>query len=88
MEKKKRIIGIEEGEESQLQGPKNYSQQNYRRKLSQTKERDAYKYNSLQNTNQMGLEKKILPENNNQNPRSTEQGKNVKSSKGKWPGNI
>ena len=42
-----RIIGIEEGEESQLQGPKNYSQQNYRRKLSQTKERDAYKYNSL-----------------------------------------
>ena len=42
-----RIIGIEEGEESQLQGPKNYSQQNYRRKLSQPKERDAYKYNSL-----------------------------------------
>ena len=42
-----RISGIEEGEESQLQGPKNYSQQNYRRKLSQTKERDAYKYNSL-----------------------------------------
>ena len=41
------IIGIEEDEESQLQGPKNYSQQNYRRKLSQTKERDAYKYNSL-----------------------------------------
>ena len=36
----------------------------------------------------MGLEKKILPENNNQNTRSTEQGKNVKSIKGKWPGNI
>ena len=42
-----RIIGIEEGKESQLQGPKNYSQQNYRRKLSKPKERDAYKYNSL-----------------------------------------
>ena len=39
-----RIIVIEEIEESQIQGPEKYSQQNHRRKLSQPKERDAYKH--------------------------------------------
>jgi hypothetical protein len=29
-----RIIGIEEGEESQLKGPENFFQQNHRKKLS------------------------------------------------------
>jgi len=38
-----RIIGIEEGKESQAQGLENIFNKNHRRKLSQPKERDAYK---------------------------------------------
>jgi hypothetical protein len=36
----------------------------------------------------MGPEEKILVPHNNQNTKSIEQGKNIKSGKGKRPGNI
>jgi hypothetical protein len=39
-----KIIGIEEGEESQLEGPKKYSQQNHRMQFFQSKEIDDYKH--------------------------------------------
>ena len=72
---------------SLAQGIRNSFEQNIRRKLPQLKEKDTHTCTrSLQNTNQIGPEKKFLPSHNNQNTKCTEQRKNIKSCKGKREG--
>lgn len=75
-----KIIGIEEGEESQPQGPENNFNKNHRRKLCQPKERDVYILQGYRTSIEL---KEILLSCNNQSIKSTEQRKTIKSGKGK-----
>jgi hypothetical protein len=58
-----RIIGIEESEDSQLKGPVNIFNKNYRRKLLKPKEKNAHEHTrSLQNSKIDWTRKEIPPD--------------------------
>jgi len=75
------IIEIE-GEDSQVKGPENIFSKILDKNLTNLKVKGT---RSLQNTKQIGPEKRILLLHNNQNTKYTEQRKNFKSSKRKGP---
>lgn len=76
-----RIIGIEEGEEIQIKGPKNVFNKTIEQ-FSQPKGGDANKgRKSIPNIKQIGPEKKVPLPLSNQNTIYTEQRKNIKGCK-------
>ena len=84
-----RIISIEESEDSQLKGPVNIFNKIIEENSLNLKKRDEHEYaGSLQNSKQIGPEKKLLLSHNNQNTKCTKQRKNIKSSRGKRSRNI
>ena len=83
-----RIIGIEESEDSQFKGPVTSSTKS-QKKSSIPREGDVHKHaRNLQNTKQIGPEKKFLMTHNNQNTKYTKQRNNIKNYKGKQSSNM
>jgi hypothetical protein len=84
-----RIIGIEENEDSKLKGSENIFNRIIEENLTNLKKEMGINLQETYRTpNRLDPENKILLSHNNQNTKSTEQRKNIKSCKGKRPKNI
>jgi hypothetical protein len=80
-----RITGIEESEDYQLKGPINIFNKIIEENFPNLKKEMPM---NIQEAYRTGPEKKFLLSHNNQNTNCTEQGKNIKSSKGKRSSKI
>jgi hypothetical protein len=84
IKKRPNLRVIEGSEDSQLKGPVNIFNKIIEENFPNLKRSLSHKHKrSLQNTKQIGPEKKFLLLHNNQNTKWTEQRKNIESSKGK-----